>query len=132
MAKQETNTTNNIMLEMSPRKTTLWKNVRGLFWTLDKKRKVSAGLLVPGGGGSDLIGGTEVLITPEMVGKTVFIFTVIEVKTETGDVQDNQREYIDFVKSKGGFAGVARNNEEAIEIVRLDDLLSPAHQGLHL
>lgn len=60
---------------------------------------------------SDLIGITSVVITPEMVGKTVGIFTAFEIKKEdwnndkTLDKREQaQKNFIDFVISKGGIA----------------------------
>lgn len=59
---------------------------------------------------SDLIGITEVIITPEMVGKKLGIFTAIEVKREDWkQSQNNKREiaqqnFINWVKLRGGLA----------------------------
>ena len=64
---------------------------------------------------SDYIGGTRVTITPEMVGKTVFIFTAIEVKPKgwrmrlfkPGSRERGQQNYLEWVVKMGGFAGFA-------------------------
>lgn len=64
---------------------------------------------------SDLIGGTMVTITPEMVGKKVFILTAIEVKPKgfkmrkfkPGSREDGQLKFMQWVVSMGGFAGFA-------------------------
>lgn len=59
---------------------------------------------------SDLIGITEVTITPEMVGKKLGVFTAIEVKREDWkQSQNNKREiaqqnFINWVKLRGGLA----------------------------
>lgn len=60
---------------------------------------------------SDRIGGTQVTITPEMVGQTVLVFTAVEVKREgwTFNPKDKrevaQKNYLDWVKARGGIAG---------------------------
>jgi len=41
---------------------------------------------------SDLVGWTSVVITPEMVGKTVAIFTAIEVKPATFKIKEKYKE----------------------------------------
>lgn len=120
MSFKETDIVNNILLELSPKGCVLWKNVRGLFITADGKRKVKAGLQADGS--SDLIGFTRVLITSDMVGKTMPIFTAIEVKTPTGAVRPEQRRFVNYVKSMWGLAGIARSPEEAIRIIRREEM----------
>lgn len=93
----------------------LWKNVRGLFYTLDKERKVRAGLQADGS--SDLIGFKRIKITAEDIGKTYAVICAIEVKTPTGAVKPEQRRYIDFVLENGGYAGIARSPEDAKKII---------------
>jgi hypothetical protein len=44
MSAKETEIVNQIMLAVSKRGGRCWKNVRGLFYTLDATRKVAAGL----------------------------------------------------------------------------------------
>jgi len=65
---------------------------------------------------SDYIGPTVITITPEMVGKQVAIFTAIETKApdwvpaQTGKKYEDeqaQANYLNWVKSLGGFAGFA-------------------------
>lgn len=72
---------------------------------------------------SDEIGGTPVLITPEMVGKTIFVFTSIEVKKEgwkyTGIKNEpQQKNWIDLIKGRGGIAGFASSVDEYRQIVK--------------
>lgn len=69
-------------------------------------------------GGSDLLGITPVVITQDMVGQTIGVFTAIEVKTPTGRVSDAQHRFIQLVNNQGGRAGVARCVEDALAIVR--------------
>lgn len=78
-------------------------------------RPLNAGLCK---GSSDLIGFTSVIVTPEMVGKPVAIFTAIEVKGNA-KVTPEQQNFIDTVKNAGGLAGVARNEDDAARIINL-------------
>lgn len=74
---------------------------------------------------SDLIGITKIVITPEMVGKTVGVFTAIEAKRE--DWNENkkldehetaQNNFIKWVKLNGGFAGFANSIDRIKSILR--------------
>ena len=63
---------------------------------------------------SDLIGFTKIVITPEMVGQTVAVFTAIEVKKpdwNPAKVYDNrekaQSNFISWIRNNGGLAGFA-------------------------
>lgn len=67
-------------------------------------------------GSSDLIGFRPTVITPEMVGKTVAIFTAIEVKTPTGKPTPEQLHFLQRVKDLGGIAGIARSVDDALAI----------------
>jgi ribosomal protein S19 len=85
----------------------LWRNNRGMFLTLDGKRKVRAGLEADKSG--DLIGLLQVTITPEMVGRTLAVFSSIEVKPDGWKAPKNQHErdqaeFVGKVKKMGGFA----------------------------
>jgi hypothetical protein len=66
---------------------------------------------------SDLIGFTTIVVTPDMVGKTVAIFTAVEVKHREWkppmlDVREAaQNAFLQWVKSKGGLAGFATSIE---------------------
>ena len=68
-------------------------------------------------GSADLIGWTTRTITPDMVGQRVAVFTSIEVKTPTGRVSPEQRQWLEAVQAAGGIAGVARSVEDALRIV---------------
>lgn len=103
--------------------TRLFRNHRGRFWAgklvsfkegivkLLAASRVECG--IGGDGGSDRIGAHQIVITPEMVGKTVAIFTAIELKKPTGGVvSEKQQKFIDFIIGFGGIAGHARSAEE--------------------
>lgn len=85
-------------------------------------RPIALGLGMPDGkplgGASDLQGWSSVLITPEMVGCKVAVFTAIECKESGGGRKsDDQRNFIDQVRLAGGIAGFASSVEEALSIV---------------
>lgn len=68
---------------------------------------------------SDLIGITPVLITKEMVGTTIGVFTAVEVKRsefkatkKLDDREAAQNNFIQWVRSRGGIAGFASSIEE--------------------
>lgn len=75
---------------------------------------------------SDLIGITPVVITPEMVGQTIGVFTAIEVKKPgwkrslTDKREQAQANFIEWVKSKGAFAGFVQSvNDYLITIKKI-------------
>ncbi len=69
-------------------------------------------------GFSDLFGGVPTIITPEMVGQTVAILTVIECKSAKGRMRDLQQKFVTAVIRIGGRAGFARDVETARVIAR--------------
>lgn len=98
-------------------KARLWRNNTGV---LPDKRGVPVrfGLAT---GSSDLIGFVPVTITPDMVGQTLAVFASVEVKAERGRPTAEQNAWIAMVRRFGGFAGVARNDED------LTTILCPPH-----
>lgn len=75
---------------------------------------------------SDLIGFTPVVVTAEMVGKTIPVFTAIETKEEgyvpRGKAQQSHYEaqdrFCDRVRAHGGIAGIVDSGAAAVELVR--------------
>lgn len=66
---------------------------------------------------SDLIGITPTIITQDMIGSTVGIFTAIECKRENWKRGANKREeaqsnFIELIKSLGGRAQFCNNSED--------------------
>lgn len=82
---------------------------------IENARPLHAGLTE---GSSDLIGWTEVIVTPDMVGKKVAIFTSLEIKTESGRVTPAQVNFVEQVAKAGGIAGIVRTPEGALNIIR--------------
>ena len=102
----------HIRLTCSTGATRLFRNNTG---TLRDQhgRPVSFGLCK---GSADLIGWTTRTITPDMVGQQVAVFTSIEVKSSTGRLRPEQRQWLDAVQAAGGIAGVARSVEDAARL----------------
>lgn len=68
-------------------------------------------------GTSDIIGCKTVIISQEMVGKTVGIFTCIEVKKPSEKPKPHQEKYLALMNSRGAIAGVAKSPEEAVSLI---------------
>ncbi len=81
---------------------------------LKNARPFSTGLPA---GFSDLFGLVPVVITPDMVGKTLAVFTALEVKTAKGRASEQQMAFIRAVNDNGGRAGVVRSAEDALNII---------------
>ncbi len=75
-------------------------------------------------GSADLIGWRTIVVTPEMVGQRLAVFTSLEVKTPTGRLTPAQHNWLRAVRSAGGVAGVARSVGDALQIV--PDLSQPS------
>jgi len=81
---------------------------------LRSARPLRAGLCV---GSSDLIGWTNKIVSEDMVGKQVAIFTAIEAKCGAVKTTSEQYSFIQAVNQSGGQAGIARSLEDAYEVV---------------
>jgi hypothetical protein len=64
-------------------------------------------------GSADLIGWRTVVVTPDMVGQQLAVFTSIEIKTPTGRVRPEQQAWLGVVQGAGGIAGIARSVTDA-------------------
>lgn len=108
----EKNIRNNIILLSAGDGVTLFNNPVGTAWagkynpathSVIAPRAVRYGLAV---GSSDLIGITPVKITPDMVGKTIGVFTGVEVKLDkNGKYKETaeQKKFGRFIEKNGGF-----------------------------
>lgn len=74
---------------------------------------------------SDLIGITKVLITQEMVGQTIGVFTALEVKKPSwnstkkfDDREVKQDNFIQWVRNMGGIADFINNVDKLNDILR--------------
>lgn len=114
MAGRETAVSKNTQMEASKHGSRLFRNNRGMFYTMTGQ-KTRAGLEADGA--SDLVGGTPVLITQDMVGKTVCVLTVAECKVPEWkgprtEIEKKQLKFINFVKSMGGIGFFINNHED--------------------
>lgn len=69
-------------------------------------------------GMSDLGGWSPVVVTPEMVGTTIAVYAQVEVKAGARTT-DEQKAWIEAVDKAGGFAGVARDENDLRKILHL-------------
>jgi hypothetical protein len=92
----------------------LWRNNSGKLPDPRTGRWVQFGVASPGG--SDLIGYRSITITPDMVGRTVAVFTAVEIKTDTGRATPAQRHFIDHIRRAGGISAIVRSSAEALRI----------------
>lgn len=115
MANAETTLQQQIRLALGTRSDLrLFRNQVGQLPDPRTGRPVQFGLAR---GSADLIGWRTVVVTPDMVGQRLAVFTSIEVKTPTGRLTPAQHNWQAAVRSAGGIAGVARSVKDACEIV---------------
>lgn len=69
-------------------------------------------------GSGDLIGIRSLVITPEMIGKTVGVFASGEIKTPEGRVSSEQLVWQKTVREFGGIAEFFRSEEQAKQWMR--------------
>ena len=122
----EKNITKLILIKASKLGARLFRNNTGTGWVgkikrtkgggiyIEEPRPLIAGLCV---GSSDLIGWTEKIITKDMVGEKIAIFTALEIKTPRGKPSKEQLNFIRIVNDSGGIAGIAKNIEDAENII---------------
>lgn len=102
-----------IRLKLSRGRTRLWRNNSGALRD-ERGQLVRYGLC---SGSADLIGLTQVTISPEHVGQTMAVFTAIEVKAPRGRPTAEQEAFLAMVQHFGGKAGIARSVAEAEHIL---------------
>ncbi len=73
---------------------------------LVRGRPVTMGLCP---GSPDLVGWRSVIVSADMVGQTLAQFLALEVKTTTGRLSEQQRNFLDAVRKSGGLAAVVRS-----------------------
>ena len=115
MANAETTLQQQIRLAVGTRSDLrLFRNSVGSLPDPRTGRLVTFGLAK---GSADLIGWRTVVVTPEMVGQRIAVFTSLEIKTATGRLSPAQTHWIHAVRSAGGIAGVARSVPDALQII---------------
>ncbi len=123
---------NDIMIAHSKRGGRLFRNNVGKGWAGKSKmierdghvyvnrgdvviksaRRLHYGLCV---GSSDLIGWTPIIITEQMIGKILAVFTAVEGKTGKLTATQKQKDFISAVNDQHGIAVVIRSVEELKE-----------------
>jgi hypothetical protein len=93
----------------------LMRNRRGMV-DLPGGGKMPFGL--GGNGTGDFVGFTPVLITAEMIGRTLPIYTETEQKTKEGRVSEQQAARIEHLHDVNAICGVARQAGDFAELVR--------------
>jgi len=126
MSNSERLVQNKIRLALSGL-ATIFKVNSGRGWTGNNISRLSDGSLVikdprPFASGlptgtPDLIGFKEIIISPDMVGKTIAQFCAIEVKAGKNKTTTEQDNFLNVVQRAGGITGVARSAEDAIRII---------------
>lgn len=92
---------------LAKRRLFAWRNNTGSYRT-PEGRFIRYGHV----GSSDILGITPVVVTPEMVGQTLGVFTAVECKTETGRQSKAQQTFQAMVTRNGGVYIVARSPED--------------------
>ena len=116
MGEETERTTGIVRLRFADRGYRLYRNQVGSY-KLSDGRWLTTGL---GNRSSDLIGYVPTIITPEMVGQKVAIFTGVEVKVDLKKVYgkkekqrlEEQREWLGVLVENGGIGFVADENGE--------------------
>lgn len=116
MAAKESKILKEIILAYSRAGSRIFRCNSGSAWVGKSHRLTNGDMLIKSPrifrsgwpvGTSDLIGFTTKIVTPEMVGKPVAIFTAIEVKTGRLKPTEQQSNFIKTVNDHGGNACVA-------------------------
>jgi len=110
----ETDIQNAIRIEATRKGCRLFRNNVGVLKDA-KGHRVAYGLCP---GSSDLIGWTPRTITADDVGRTVAVFTAIEVKRPGQRMQPHQARFVEQVQQHGGIAGMADSVGRAVEIMK--------------
>ena len=128
---KESNIQREIMCAVSQLGTRVFRNNVGKAWIGQSSRLESGDVLIRNPrrfhaglceGSSDLIGWHPLLITEEHIGKTLAVFTGIEVKTKTGRLRPAQAKFVSNVTRSGGICFVARSVDDAV--ANLDEPLA--------
>ena len=103
----------------------LFRNNNGLAWTGSQIKKLKDGSILIknprpikfglGTGTGDLIGGTQIKIRAEHVGRIFFVFTNYEVKIKNTKVSKEQTAFHETVRRLGGISVIERFSSDSIE-----------------
>ena len=116
--------TSHVRLAAAQLGVTLWRNNCGGFYD-EQGRFVRYGLGSEAKvASSDWVGIRPVLITPEMVGQVLGVFTAVEMKKEGWHFnpddkhESDQKHFIDIVNANGGMSGFAQSVDDFYRIIR--------------
>ena len=115
---KQVSTTGKIVL-LKDRTTGAVRTLREKSVLLREPRILHAGLQK---GSADLIGWFPVTIGPEHVGQTLAVFVSAEVKTATGRIRKDQRNWMERVNAAGGLGLLVRSGEELIKKVKMGEI----------
>lgn len=125
-AVSEANLMREIQLAVSRTATRLFRNNVGKGWigtviqhsphqvVIANPRRIEFGICT---GSSDTIGWTPVMVTPEMVGATLAVFTAIEVKSRGKPLRKEQAAFGAAVEAAGGIFACAYSVEDALAAI---------------
>lgn len=115
MTESEKAIQNQVLLASSRLGARLLRNNVGQY-QLPDGRVIRYGVANPGG--SDLIGWYPHIVKPQDVGTQVALFLAVEVKSLTGRLTPEQRQFLDAVSLAGGIAGCVRSVEDLTALLR--------------
>lgn len=115
MTQKETNVWKQLLIDLSPFGFRLFRNQRYKGKT-DKGAWIDCG--VGGDGGSDLIGGRIITVTPDMVGKQIMQFVAIETKHGKNGASKEQKDFLNAVNQCGGLGILAYCTEDVIRATK--------------
>ena len=90
------------------------RNLTGTFRSMNGIHTVQVGF---GQGSADLIGWRSIVVTPELVGRRVAVFTALELKGRRTPWQPGQKDFLRQAQEAGCIAGMARTLREAVDLV---------------
>lgn len=126
---RESSVSKKLMLFLSRAGAVLFRNNVGKSWIssnfvelgngdvlVKNARRFHSGLV---DGSLDLVGWYSIIITPDMVGSKIAVFTAIDSKHSDGGnrKKKNQLNFIYQVNEAGGIAGFASSEEEAMQVL---------------
>lgn len=117
----------------------LFRNNVGMAWAGQVKRINPTTVLITNAvpikyglanSSGDLVGGLPVVITNDMVGKKVFVFTNYEVKMNTTRTTEEQTNFHNMVISLGGISIIERFTSDEIEGKKFNDIIDKFQRSI--
>lgn len=121
----ETDFIKKMLLESNDADCVLYRNNTGIGWAgtfmgrdgagnvvLKNARPLHAGLCT---GSSDAIGWANVIVTPEMLGRSLAVFLAVEAKSRRGATSADQIRFLHNVNRARGIGIVLRDGESIVE-----------------